>query len=132
MRALINGLNRTFSYGRKEEFVWFEDHIQWCWITKGFPQIALDSVLRRQIQLLEELGRYRDAAGSPNALKGVILGVVGAHGEVVVVRIAVTVVVFLEKVGRVAVGGAILVLRHFGRDEAIGRAATCWQERSFG
>jgi len=45
------------------------EHLQWCRIAKSLSQITFDLVLRRQIDLLEQLWRDRDASRSLNALQ---------------------------------------------------------------
>jgi len=36
-------------------------NIQWSWVTKSLSQISFDSILGREVNLFEELGRDRDA-----------------------------------------------------------------------
>lgn len=46
-----------------------EKALQWCWVTKCLSQITFDGILRRQVELLEQLGRDGYAASCPNSLQ---------------------------------------------------------------
>jgi len=73
---------------------------QGSWVGKSLPQITADIVLRRKVQFFEQLWRDRDTAGCPDPLKRIAFVIVWAHGEVVVVQVAVPVAIreiFLER-----------------------------------
>ena len=95
-------------------------NIQWRRVTKGLPQMTSNPVLGRKIQLLEELGGYGDAAGGPDALEGIVLGIVGARGGIVV-RGSVAVAageILLQGVVCTTVGGYVVFMCHLGSKEA--------------
>lgn len=42
------------------------------WVTECLPQVAFDSILGRQVQLLEQLWRHDDAASSSDLGQGIV------------------------------------------------------------
>ena len=80
-----------------------------CRIAKRLPQIALDTVLGREVELLKELGGNGDGSGGPDTVEGCPIGVLSTHCEVVVVHVSMTVAiceVFLKR-WVVVVGGIL-------------------------
>ncbi len=95
--------------------------VQWRRITERLPQVPSDSILRREIELLEKLRGDGDASSSSHALKSITLGVVGTHGQIVVVHVSVAVVlreIFLQTIVDAAIGGSVMMVCHFGPKEA--------------
>ena len=64
-----------------------DNNLQWCWVTKCLSQFSSYLVLRREVKLLEELGRDGDATCCLDFAKssaGVVIGI-----EVLMITIAV-------------------------------------------
>lgn len=55
-------------------------YVHWRRVSKGIPQMALDLALRRQVQLLEELGRHGDARRGAEPVEGLCAVRVGFDG----------------------------------------------------
>lgn len=92
-----------------------------CRIAKRLPQITLDTVFRREVELLKELGRDGDASGGANTVESCSIRVLSTHGQVVVVHVAVTVAVgevlferWLMVVGGVLKRAVVIHGRHCG------------------
>lgn len=45
--------------------------LHWCWISKRISQLSLYFALRRQIQLLKQLGRHADARCGAESIEGI-------------------------------------------------------------
>ena len=64
-------------------------NLQWRGIGKGLPQIPMDLVLRREIQLLEELGGdrgHRDTTSGADAIDDIDSGSLGGSLIIAVVE----------------------------------------------
>lgn len=64
-----------------------------CRIPKRLPQIALDAILRREVELLKELRRDGDAPSCPNTVESRPVGFLSTHCEVVIVHISMAVAI---------------------------------------
>jgi len=89
------------------------DNLHWGWVAKGLAEVTFDDILRREIDLLEQLGGDGDATGCSDLPQGRLV----VHVCVVQMVIAIAVgVVFLQGIAAVRSSLGVLFGGHLGLD----------------